>query len=109
MESISAAADEILIDSLSFKLPGSGNYIQERKCVTFQTEGSNTYAPDQGTRVMRWRLATEGWLDPSTVRVFLDVVNNDQTASAPLPQPPGRRPRCSAPSGRCTPSSKGFV
>ena len=85
MESISAAADEILIDSLSFKLPGSGNYIQERKCVTFQTEGSNTYAPDQGTRVMRWRLSTEGWLDPSTVRVFLDVVNNDQALVAPVP------------------------
>ena len=88
MESISAAADEILIDSLSFKLPGSGNYIQERKCVTFQTEGSNTYAPDQGTRVMRWRLSTEGWLDPSTVRVFLDVVNNDPGAARPLPPAP---------------------
>jgi len=35
--------------------------------------------------VMRFKLATEGWLDPSTVRVFLDVINNDQTASAPLP------------------------
>ena len=77
MESITAAADEILIDALSFKLPGSGNYIQERRSVTFQTEGSNTYAPDAGTRVMRFKLSTEGWLDPSTVRIFLDVINND--------------------------------
>ena len=77
MESITAAADEILIDSLSFKLPGSGQYIQERKSVTFQTEGSNTYSPDAGTRVIRFKLATEGWLDPSTVRFFMDVVNMD--------------------------------
>ena len=49
MESISAAENEILIDALSFKLPGSGQYINERKSVTFQTEGSNTYSPDAGT------------------------------------------------------------
>ena len=84
MESITAASDEILIDALSFKVPGTGNYIQERRSVTFQTEGSNTYAPDQWTRVMRFRLATEGWLDPSTVRIFLDVINNDQSASGQI-------------------------
>ena len=81
MEIITAAADEILIDALSFRLPGSGNYIQERRSVSFQTEGSNTYAPDAGTRVMRFKLATEGWLDHTTVRIFLDVINNDQSAS----------------------------
>ena len=84
MESVTAAADEILIDSLSFKLPGSGQYIQERKSVTFQTEGSNTYSPDAGTRVIRFKLATEGWLDPSTVRFFMDVVNMDTSDSNPL-------------------------
>jgi hypothetical protein len=77
MESITQAAEEILIDSLSFKLPGSGQYIQERRSVSFQTEGSNSYSPNSGTRVMRFKLTTEGWLDPSTVRVFFDVVNND--------------------------------
>ena len=45
MESITNAAGEILTDSLSFKLPGSGQYIQERRSVSFQTEGSNTYSP----------------------------------------------------------------
>ena len=70
MESITAAAEEILIDALSFRLPGSGNFIQERRSVSFQTEGSNTYAPDAGTRVMRFKVSTEGWLDPSTVHFF---------------------------------------
>jgi hypothetical protein len=95
MESITAAAEEILIDSLSFTLPGSGQYIQERRSVSFQTEGSNTYAPDAGTRVMRFKLATEGWLDPSTVRIFLDVINNDQSATgqaAPWPAAKVLRP-----------------
>ena len=77
MESITNAAEEILTDSLSFKLPGSGQYIQERRSVSFQTEGSNTYSPNSGTRVLRFKLSTEGWLDPSTVRIFLDVINND--------------------------------
>ena len=73
MESITNAAEEVLIDSLSFKLPGSGQYVQERRSVSFQTEGSNSYSPNAGTRVMRFKLSTEGWLDPSTVRIFLDV------------------------------------
>ena len=77
MENITSAAEEVLIDSLSFKLPGSGNHIQERRSVTCQSEGSNTYSPNAGTKVIRFKLATEGWLDLSTVRIFLDVVNND--------------------------------
>ena len=77
MESIANAAEEVLIDALSFKLPGSGNYVQERRSVSFQTEGSNSYSPNAGTRVIRFKLSTEGWLDPSTVRVFTNVVNTD--------------------------------
>ena len=81
MESITNAAEEILTDSLSFKLPGSGQYIQERRSVSFQTEGSNTYSPNAGTRILRFKLATEGWLDPSTVRIFMDVCNTSTVAT----------------------------
>ena len=83
MESIANAAEEVLIDFHTFQLPGSGQYVQERKSVSFQTEGSNSYSPNAGTRVMRFKLSTEGWLDPSTVRVFINVVNTDPGA------PPG--------------------
>ncbi len=41
MESISSAAEEVLIDYLSFNLPGSGQYVQERRSVTIHTEGSS--------------------------------------------------------------------
>jgi hypothetical protein len=84
MESITNAAEEVLVDALSFKLPGSGRYIQERRSVTFHPEGSNAYSAQAGTRVIRFKLATEGWLDPGTVRIFMDVVNADQTGARVL-------------------------
>ena len=68
MENITASADEVLVDSLSFKLPASGNYVTDRRSVTFHTEGSNAYSASNGTKVIRFRLAGEGWLDPSTFR-----------------------------------------
>ena len=37
------AAEQVLVDSTSFNLPGSSQYVQERKSVTFHTEGSNSY------------------------------------------------------------------
>ena len=35
MESITSPAEEVLVDSLSFELSGSGQYVQERRSVTF--------------------------------------------------------------------------
>ncbi len=89
MESITSAAEEVLVDSLSFKLPGSGQYVQERRSVTFHTEGSNSYSSQAGTRVIRFKLSAEGWLDPSTVRFFFDVVNNDPNGGAKKLRPLG--------------------
>ena len=89
MESISSAAEEVLVDSLSFNLPGSGQYVQERRSVTFHTEGSNSYSAQAGTRVIRFKLSTEGWMDPSTARFFFDVVNNDPDGGAKHLRPLG--------------------
>ena len=89
MENISNAAEEVLIDSLSFKLPSSGNYITDRRSCTFHTEGSNSYSATQGTKVIRFRLAGDGWLDPSTFRIAFDVVNDDTTTGKAL-RPIGR-------------------
>jgi hypothetical protein len=78
MENLTNSAEEVLIDSLSFKLPSSGQYIQDRRSCTFHTEGSNTYSAAAGTKVIRFRLAQDGsWLDPSTLRIMFDVVNGD--------------------------------
>jgi hypothetical protein len=77
MESITNNAEDLLVDSLSFKLPGSGQYVVDRRSVTFHTEGSNSYSASSGARVIKFRLHGEGWLDPSTVRMMFDVVNDD--------------------------------
>jgi hypothetical protein len=76
MESISNNAEDLLVDSLSFKLPGSGQNVTDRRSVTFHTEGSNSYSALNGTR-LKFRLNGEGWLDPSTVRIMFDVMNTD--------------------------------
>ena len=105
MESITNAAAEVLVDALSFNLLGSGQYIQERRSVTFLPEGSNAYSAQAGTRVIRFKLATKGWLDSGTVRIFVRCgqrrPNRQQSFKTHrpnpcfLPSPPHYHARCS--------------
>ena len=88
MESISTHAEDLLVDSLSFKLPGSGQYVVDRRSVTFHTEGSNSYSVQNGTRVLKFRLNGERWLDPSTVRVMFDLLNTSRDDTK-TPKPTG--------------------
>lgn len=90
MENLTNSATEVLIDSLSFKLPASGNYVTDRRSVTYQTEGSNSYSSAQGTKVIRFRLAGDGWLDPSTFRMMFDVVNTDNAPATKKLRPIGK-------------------
>ena len=64
MENLINSAEEVLIDSLSFKLPSSGQYITDRRSCTFHTEGSNSYSASVGTKVIRfvWRGTGNGWI-----------------------------------------------
>ena len=91
MENLTNSAEEVLIDSLSFKLPSSGQYVQDRRSVTFHTEGSNTYSASAGTKVIRFRLAGDGsWLDPGTFRIMSDVVNADPIPGTKKLRPIGK-------------------
>ena len=76
MEVIASASDDILIDALSYKLGNSASYITDRKSVTFFPSGSNIYKPTSGTKVIKFQLNSDGWLDPSTVVINFDLVNN---------------------------------
>ena len=63
----------------------------DRRSCTFHAEGSNSYSPQQGTKVFRFRLAGDGsWLDPSTFRIRFDVVNDDPNSAAKKLRPIGR-------------------
>ena len=91
MENLTNSAEEVLIDSLSFKLPSSGQYITDRRSCTFHTEGSNSYSASAGTKVIRFRLAGDGqWMDPSTFRIMFDVVNTDNAPNTKLLRPIGK-------------------
>ena len=77
METIANSQEDVLIDSLSYKLGNSASYITDRKSVTFWPSGSNIYKTSSGTKVIKFQLNSEGWLDPSTVMIYFDLVNND--------------------------------
>ena len=84
MEAVANSVDDALIDSLSFKLSNSASYITERKSVTFWPTGSNIYKTSSGTKVIRFVLTNDNWLDPSTVRVMFNLVNNDSDSAKRL-------------------------
>ena len=86
MESISTHAEYLLVDSLSFKLPGSGQYVTDRRSASVQTDGGNVYNSQSGSRILKFRLNGEGWLDPSTVRVMFHVMNTNSDPSKTLNQ-----------------------
>ena len=79
MEAVANSVDDALIDSLSFKLSNSASYLTDRKSVTFWPTGSNIYKTNSGTKVIRFVLTNDNWLDPSTVRLMFNLVNNDAT------------------------------
>jgi hypothetical protein len=45
METHIQATEDSLIDTLSFKLPNTANFINDRRSVTFFPSGSNEYGP----------------------------------------------------------------
>ena len=84
MEAVANSVDDALIDSLSFKLSNSASYLTDRKSVTFWPTGSNIYKTNSGTKVIRFVLTNDNWLDPSTLRLMFNLVNNDATATKRL-------------------------
>ena len=76
MEGYAASSEDALIDGLSFKLGNSASYITDRKSVTFWPSGSNIYKTSSGTKVIKFQLNSDGWCDPSTVRIMFNLVNN---------------------------------
>ena len=84
MEAVANSVDDALIDALSFKLSNSASYLTDRKSVTFWPTGSNIYKTNSGTKVIRFVLTNDNWLDVSTVRLMFNLVNNDATEAKML-------------------------
>ena len=70
------ATEDEMIDSLSFKVNPTANYITSRQSATYNAQGTNIYQSGGGSRVVRFTLSGTGqYLDPSTVRFQYTLSN----------------------------------
>jgi len=76
MEAHVAASEDVLVNSLEFKVGKSGSYITDSKSIRFPCESANRFSPTS-QRLLRFRLTTPNWLDPLTVRLAFDLRNLD--------------------------------
>ena len=73
------SAEDYLIDSFQFKIPPGASYVTDRRAVSYFTSGSNIYASNGGTHVIRINLTGDGWVDPGSIRLHYTLVNTDTT------------------------------
>ena len=86
MEAHVQATESLVIDPLQYKLKPNGQYVTARQSVSFHPSGSNIYRPIGGTKVLKIVLSDGqgSWLDPKTVRLQFDVVNNETDSTKRL-------------------------
>ena len=70
-----------LISHLNYKNPRTASYIIERNSCSFHAIGGNVYKPTSGVRLLRFNIAAEDFLDPSTLRIMFDIVNTAEPVS----------------------------
>ena len=80
MEATTSAVEDALVPELDFKIKPGASYVTGRRNCSFFSMGGNTYSPT-GVRVIRFQLASDGWLDPSSVRVMYTLQNDDGNAN----------------------------
>ena len=75
MDSILSSVEDTLLGSLSYKFdPKSGSsYVTEKKSVTCFASGSNIYSPDTGAKVLRFNIASDQFIDLSSIAVSVNV------------------------------------
>ena len=81
MEHHAQSVDDALIGGLNYKLKAGAPYITNRRSVSYFAQGGDQYSPN-GVKVMKFNLAGDQWLDPSTFRVMLQLNNAGNVGSA---------------------------
>jgi hypothetical protein len=79
LESHAQAVEDVLHESLSFKLRPSASYVIDRKFVTFWPQGSSEYKVTGGVKVIKININGTDWLDPSSMKLHFIVKNEDTT------------------------------
>ena len=76
MESILQSTQYHLVSNLSFKLPNNGaSYVQSKEQATFFPQGGDVYSSVTGQRIIRFSLASSGYMDLSSLVISMDFQN----------------------------------
>ena len=65
METFTSSVEDKLVDQLSYKLSSGSSYITDRKSVQYFQVGGNAYSPQSGTKLIRFVINGDDWLDAS--------------------------------------------
>ncbi len=86
MESILASQEDHLVSNLSFKLPSNAgsSYVTSKQQVTFFPAGGNIYSPTSGQKIIRFNLASDGYMDLSSLVVSMDISVGPIGVATPL-------------------------
>ena len=84
LESHAQAVEDVLHESLSFKLRPSASYVIDRKFVTFWPQGSSEYKVTGGVKVIKININGTDWLDPSSMKLHF-IVKNDHASADLVP------------------------
>ena len=83
MDLVVVGSEDSLLQSLSFDLPPTTSYVQQRRLVSYYPSGASTFQPD-GVNVARFVLIGNGWLDPSSLRITGKLANTHATDALTL-------------------------
>ena len=83
MDLVVSGTDDTLVEQLSFKLPSTASYANERRLVSAFPARASRFSPD-GVRVARFVITGENWLDPSTLRLAFKLKNLSTTQTLQL-------------------------
>jgi hypothetical protein len=78
MENHAQSIEDNLVEGLSFKLKPGASYVTNRRSVTYFPQGSNIYSVS-GTRVIKFNITGDQWLDPQSLRLMFQVKNKHET------------------------------
>ena len=81
LESHISASEDVLLDGLSFKTPGTGSYITEKKYATWACQSGNRFAPNSQS-LMTFKLTDPNWLSGFDAKLMFTLHNN--SSSNPL-------------------------
>ena len=84
VEAVANGVEDKLVDGLSFKLAPGASYVQDRRSCTYHPLGSKIYSPVQGTRLIKFQLSGDNWMDPSTFRIAFDLKNMESDTNKRL-------------------------